>query len=99
MNLTPAPHVEPLVQARGGDIPLGSAHITGKTSAGTFELLVDKAPGLELFDPQEILWRNEKWRSMVGADWRTLVEIAKALVQERATDETWHQLDRFLRGE
>jgi len=99
MNLTPAPHVEPLVQARGGDIPLGSAHITGKTSAGTFELLVDKAPGLELFDPQETLWRNEKWRSMVGADWQTLVEIAKALVQEHTTDETWHQLDRFLRGE
>lgn len=99
MTLTPAPEIEPLVRVIGGDIPLGSAHISGSTSAGEFEAVIDHAPGLNFFEPQEISWRHEKWSSMVGDRYQAIAEIAHQLVAGSAEDSTWSEINRIMRGE
>jgi hypothetical protein len=70
MDLTPAPEIEELVTVNGADIALGTARISGSTTAGQFELFVTEAPGLNFFDPTEALWREEKWRSMIGEGYK-----------------------------
>lgn len=99
MRLTPAPALEPLVKVVGGDIPLGSAHISGITSAGRFERTIDNAPGLDFFEPQEILWRTAKWSAMVGDDHLTIIKLAKRLVADEMDDAAWHNLNQIMRGE
>lgn len=103
MQLALAPEIEPLVTAMGGDIPLGSALITGATESGTFESRIDVAPGLELFDSQEIAWREQKWQKMIGDRYLQVVGLTKSLVRgstDKGTDtDTWKQVDNFLRGE
>ena len=98
MNLTPAPEIEPLVTAMGGDVPLGTALIKGETESGAFDVFVDKAPGLDLFTPQEIAWRNEKWETMVGADSIKIQEYARQLVNQSADSSTWDSLRNLLEG-
>lgn len=99
MQLAPAPEVEALVTAAGGEIPLGSALITGATEAGTFESRIDVAPGLQLRDPQEIAWREQKWQNMVGNRYVEVVELTKSLVRGATDTDTWSHVDDFLRGE
>lgn len=97
MVLTPAPTIEPLVTAVGGDIPLGSAHIRVETSSGTTELQIDHAPGLHLFTPEESAWREQKWLSMVGSDFVAIVECAKKVINHQADESTWSEINSFLR--
>lgn len=99
MHLTPAPEVEPLVIALGGEVPLGSARIEGETTSGNFQLFVEVAPGLELFDAQEISWREQKWSSMVGNDYKDILEIAHQLVSNNASESTWQKINHVLRGQ
>mgnify|MGYP006269847493 FL=1 len=99
MNLTPAPEVEKLVTVAGGNIPLGSAQISGQTENESFDLLVEHAPGLNLFEGQEIAWRNQKWSSMVGDDFSRITQLASELVRGTANDSTWREINRHLRGE
>ena len=99
MLLTPAPEIEPLVKAMGGEIPLGSALIRGRTSAGPFEAMIDRAPGLDFFEPQEISWRHQKWSTMVGDRYQAMVAIARDLVNGSADDSTWREISHLLRGE
>lgn len=98
MQLTPAPEIEPLVTALGGDVPLGSARIEGETTSGSFQKFVEVAPGLELFDPQEIAWREQKWSSMVGNGYKEILEIAHQLASNSANESTWQKIDHVLRG-
>ena len=98
MNLTPASEIEPLVTALGGDVPLGTALIRGETESGAFDVFIDKAPGLELFAPQEIAWRNEKWETMVGADSIRIQECARQLVNQNADSSTWDALRELVLG-
>jgi hypothetical protein len=99
MNLTPAPEIEGLVTAVGGDIPLGSAHILLETSAGTYELTVNQAPGIDLFSPTEVSWRERKWLSMIGPEYNEILDCAKLLVTGKDGDQTWIKLNKFLREE
>jgi hypothetical protein len=87
------------VTAAGGEIPLGSALITGATEAGTFESRIDVAPGLQLLDPQEIAWREQKWQNMVGNRYVEVVELTKSLVRGATDTDTWSHVDDSLRGE
>ena len=97
MDLTPAPEIEKLVLVQGSDIPLGSARISGETSAGPFELYVAQAPGLDLFDQTEILWRNEKWRAMIGESYQSVVDLAAALISGDTSEATWDELEKLVR--
>ncbi len=97
MDLTPAPTIEPLVNAVGGDIPLGSAHIRVETSSGSAELQIDQAPGLHLFTPVESAWREQKWSSMVGRDFTSIFDCAKKVISQEADESTWSEINSFLR--
>jgi len=97
MDLTPAPEIEKLVTVNGADIALGTARISGSTTAGQFELFVTEAPGLNFFDPIEILWREEKWRSMIGEGYKEIVELACALISKDVSDLTWSKIEKVLR--
>jgi hypothetical protein len=97
MDLTPAPEIEKLVTVNGADIALGTARISGSTTAGQFELFVTEAPGLNFFDPIEILWREEKWRSMIGEGYKEIVELARALISKDVSDLTWSKIEKVLR--
>ena len=97
MDLTPAPEIEELVSVNGADIALGTARISGSTTAGQFELFVTEAPGLNFFDPIEILWREEKWRSMIGEGYKEIVELARALISKDVSDLTWSKIEKVLR--
>jgi hypothetical protein len=97
MDLTPAPEIEDLVTVNGADIALGTARISGSTTAGQFELFVTEAPGLNFFDPTEILWREEKWRSMIGEGYKEIVELARALISKDVSDLTWSKIEKVLR--
>jgi 2-methylcitrate dehydratase PrpD len=97
MDLTPAPEIEKLVSVQGNDIPLGSARISGETSAGPFELYVAQAPGLDLFDQKEISWRNEKWHSMLGDSYHSVVDLAAALISGDTSESTWDDLEKIVR--
>ena len=97
MDLTPAPEIEKLVTVNGADIALGTARISGSTTAGQFELFVTEAPGLNFFDPTEILWREEKWRSMIGEGYKEIVELARALISKDVSDLTWSKIEKVLR--
>jgi hypothetical protein len=97
MDLTPAPKIEKLVTVNGADIALGTARISGSTTAGQFELFVTEAPGLNFFDPIEILWREEKWRSMIGEGYKEIVELARALISKDVSDLTWSKIEKVLR--
>lgn len=99
MSLTPAPEIEPLVTALGGDVPLGSALIKGETSDGNFEKFVEIAPGLELFTEQEITWRNQKWSSMVGNEYKNILDLAHQLVSNSADESSWQTINQVLRGQ
>lgn len=98
MVLTPAPEIESLVTATGGDVPLGSAFITGATESGAFELRIDTAPGLHLSDPVEIAWRERKWKSMIGDQYLAALKVVRELVESSTTSDTWNQINQFLRG-
>ncbi|MDA2993316.1 MAG: MmgE/PrpD family protein [Actinomycetota bacterium] len=97
MDLTPAPEFEELVTVNGADIALGTARISGSTTAGQFELFVTEAPGLNFFDPTEALWREEKWRSMIGEGYKEIVELARALISKDESDLTWSKIEKVLR--
>ena len=97
MDLSPAPEIEELVNVNGADIPLGTARISGATTSGPFELYVTEAPGLNLFDPTEILWREEKWRSMIGEGYKDVVALASALISKDVSDVTWSKIEKVLR--
>ncbi len=97
MDLTPAPEIEELVTVNGADIALGTARISGSTTAGQFELFVTEAPGLNFFDPTETLWREEKWRSMIGEGYKEIVELARALISKDVSDLTWSKIEKVLR--
>ena len=97
MDLTPAPEIEELVTVNGADIALGTARISGSTTAGQFELFVNEAPGLNFFDPTEALWREEKWRSMIGEGYKETVELARALISKDVSDLTWSKIEKVLR--
>jgi hypothetical protein len=99
MNLTPAPDIEPLVTALGGDVPLGSALIKGETSNRTFERFIEVAPGLEFFTEQESSWRDQKWSSMVGSDYKKILVLAHQLVSNSADESSWQKINHVLRGE
>ena len=97
MDLTAAPDVEKLITVNGADIPLGTARISGVTTSGPFELYVTEAPGLNLFDPTETLWREEKWRSMIGEGYKDVVALASALISKDVSDLTWSKIEKVLR--
>jgi len=97
MDLTSESEIEELVNVKGVDIPLGTARISGSTSSGPFELFVTEAPGLNLFDPMEILWRQEKWRSMIGDGYKEIVDLAGALISKDVSDVTWSKIEKVLR--
>ncbi len=97
MNLSPAPEIEKVVTAIGGDIALGSARISGATTEGTFERFIAVAPGLELFSPIETTWRQEKWRSMIGSEWEEIADLAANLVSGEISDQGWSQISKLLR--
>ena len=97
MDLTAAPEVEELTSVNGADIPLGTARISGSTTSGPFELFVTEAPGLNLFDSTEILWREEKWRSMIGEGYKDVVALAGALISKDVSDITWSKIEKVLR--
>jgi hypothetical protein len=97
MDLTAAPDVEKLITVNGADIPLGTARISGSTTSGPFELYVTGAPGLNLFDPTETLWREEKWRSMIGGGYKDVVALASALISKDVSDVTWSKIEKVLR--
>ena len=97
MDLTAAPEVEELTSVIGADIPLGTARISGSTTSGPFELFVTEAPGLNLFDPTETLWREEKWRSMIGESYKDVVALAGALISKDVSDITWSKIEKVLR--
>ncbi|MEY2798265.1 MAG: hypothetical protein RIS22_531 [Actinomycetota bacterium] len=99
MQLAPAPAIEPLVTALGGDVPLGCALITGETKKGRFERFVEKAPGLALFDAQERTWREQKWMSMVGQSSQEITELAQQLISKTSNEKTWQRIEQLLRGE
>jgi hypothetical protein len=56
----------PLIEIVGGDIPLGGAEVEVKTTAGEMKLVVDRAPGRELFAENEKQWRIEKHQRLIG---------------------------------
>lgn len=97
MDLTPAPEIEKLFLVKGSDIPLGSARILGATTSGPFELFITEAPGLHLFESAEVLWRKEKWRSMIGQSYQDVVEIAGALISGDTSGKTWQDVEKVLR--
>ena len=97
MDLTAAPEVEVLTSVNGADIPLGTARISGSTTSGPFELFVTEAPGLNIFDPTETLWREEKWRSMIGKGYKDVVALASALISKDVSDVTWSKIEKVLR--
>ena len=97
MDLTAAPEVEELTTVNGADIPLGTARISGSTTSGPFELFVTEAPGLNLFDSTETLWREEKWRSMIGESYKDVVALAGALISKDVSDITWSKIEKVLR--
>lgn len=97
MDLTPALEIEELISVNGADIPLGTARISGSTTSGPFELFVTEAPGLNLFDPTEMVWREEKWRSMIGEGYKEIVDLARALISKDGTDLTWSKIEKVLR--
>jgi len=97
MDLTAAPEIEELVSVNAADIPLGTARISGSTTSGSFELFVTEAPGLNLFDPTETLWREEKWRSMIGDGYKEIVDLASALISKDVSDLTWSKIEKVSR--
>ena len=99
MDLTAAPALEPLVKPQGADVPLGSAHILGETESGPFETFVENAPGLDLFDAQEVSWRHQKWANMIGENYHSVIELVHHLVSGEADSRTWQKIDVLLRGE
>ena len=99
MNLSPAREIEPLVTPLGGDVPLGAAHIFGQTEDESFELFIETAPGLDFSDPQESAWREEKWLTMVGPKYLEILPLVNQLVHQSATESTWLELGRILKGE
>ncbi len=99
MDLTPAPTIEPLVSAFGGDVPLGSALISGESTTGAFEAFIEHAPGLDFWDTQEVAWQQQKWMSMIGESYQSVIELVHLLVTDSANSSTWRSLDNLLRGE
>jgi MmgE/PrpD N-terminal domain len=56
----------PLIEIVGGDIPLGGAKVEVKTTAGEMRVLVERAPGADLFSENEQRWRSEKHQRLIG---------------------------------
>ena len=56
----------PLIEIVGGDIPLGGAEVEVKTTTAEIKLVVDRAPGRELFAENEKQWRIEKHQRLIG---------------------------------
>lgn len=97
MVLTAAPEVEELVEVGGADIPLGAARISGETADGKFDLYQQEAPGLNLFDPKEIQWRNVKWSSMIGEQYLEVRKFSGLLISGETSDNFWESLSNLLR--
>jgi hypothetical protein len=72
------------VTVTGGDVQIGGALVRVTTSAGESALLIERSPGQVFGDPQEIQWREEKWSSMAGEEWRVLNSAAGELLDGRA---------------
>lgn len=98
MKLPPAHEIEPLITPLGGDVPLGAAHILGQTERESFELFIETAPGLDFTDSQESAWREEKWLTMVGPKYLAILTLVNQLVHQSATESTWKELGRILKG-
>ncbi len=56
----------PLIEIVGGDVPLGGAEVEVKTTAGEMKIVVDRAPGSNLFAENEKQWRIEKHQRLIG---------------------------------
>jgi hypothetical protein len=56
----------PLIEIVGGDVPLGGAEVEVKTTAGEKKIVVDRAPGSNLFAENEKQWRIEKHQRLIG---------------------------------
>jgi hypothetical protein len=55
-----------LTEVVGGDIPLGGAEVAIKTTAGEMKIVVERAPGADLFAENEKQWRSEKHQRLIG---------------------------------
>ena len=64
----------PLIEIVGGDIPLGGAEVEVKTTAGEMKIVVDRAPGSNLFAENEKQWRIEKHQRLIGQAERVQAE-------------------------
>lgn len=55
-----------LAEVVGGEIPLGGAEVEIETTAGEMKILVERAPGADLFAENERQWRSEKHQRLIG---------------------------------
>ena len=70
-----------LTEVVGGEIPLGGAEVEIKTSDGEMKILVERAPGAELFAENEKQWRREKHQRLIGqAESAQAEELAQQLL-------------------
>lgn len=59
-------HTLTLTEVVGGDIPLGGAEVEIKTTTGEMKIVVERAPGADLFAEKERQWRSEKHQRLIG---------------------------------
>ncbi len=76
MDISAPEHLIDKVQLVFSDLPAGGARVTLESEGKVLTITHLKPPGLTYDSPQEIIWRNEKWRKLIGADFEQVLSRA-----------------------
>jgi hypothetical protein len=61
------------------EIPVGGGRVTLESEGKVLTITHLKPPGLTYDLPQEIIWRNEKWRQLIGDDFEQVLDSTHSL--------------------
>jgi hypothetical protein len=77
-------------------VPPRRPTVTARTSSGSDQISIYKAPGGEFLSLPESNWQKEKWERLLGHDYESIRQIAQKLVYEEEVPDTWMQLKEIL---
>ncbi len=81
MVISAPEHLIDKTQLVFSDIPVGGGRVTLESEGKTLTITHLKPPGLNYDLPQEIIWRNEKWRQLIGDDFEHVLARAQNLAE------------------
>lgn len=85
-----------LITVIGRDLPIGAVTIRATTSSASDQISLNAMPGGDFSSPSETKWQAEKWERLLGYSPETVRQMARELIQEGTSEETWNQLKKIL---